>query len=67
MGINWVMRWMESKHVNKHVTQKVLIEEIEFVREIMVYTALKEGLVSDNTVKMSQVLDMMLNELEEIQ
>ncbi|MEH7071359.1 aspartyl-phosphate phosphatase Spo0E family protein [Priestia megaterium] len=40
---------------------------MEFVREIMVYTALKEGLVSDNTVKMSQVLDMMLNELEEIQ
>jgi stage 0 sporulation regulatory protein len=67
MGINWVMRSMESKHVNKHVTQKVLLEEIEFVREIMVYTALKEGLVSDNTVKMSQVLDMMLNELEEIQ
>ncbi|MED4133869.1 aspartyl-phosphate phosphatase Spo0E family protein [Priestia megaterium] len=67
MGINWVMRWMESKNVNKHVTQKVLLEEIEFVREIMVYTALKEGLVSDNTVKMSQVLDMMLNELEEIQ
>ncbi|WP_455931403.1 aspartyl-phosphate phosphatase Spo0E family protein [Priestia aryabhattai] len=58
---------MENKHVNKHVTQKVLLEEIEFVREIMVYTALKEGLVSDNTVKMSQVLDMMLNELEEIQ
>lgn len=67
MGINWVMRWMEGKQVNKHVTRKFLLEEIEFVREIMVYTALKEGLVSDNTVKMSQVLDMMLNELEEIQ
>lgn len=67
MGINWVMRWMESKQFNKHVTRKFLLEEIEFVREIMVYTALKEGLVSDNTVKMSQVLDMMLNELEEIQ
>ncbi|OLO25708.1 hypothetical protein BTA37_28650 [Priestia megaterium] len=58
---------MKSKQVNKHVTRKFLLEEIEFVREIMVYTALKEGLVSDNTVKMSQVLDMMLNELEEIQ
>ncbi|MGC9935045.1 aspartyl-phosphate phosphatase Spo0E family protein [Priestia aryabhattai] len=58
---------MESKQINKHVTRKFLLEEIEFVREIMVYTALKEGLVSDNTVKMSQVLDMMLNELEEIQ
>ncbi|WP_375347471.1 aspartyl-phosphate phosphatase Spo0E family protein (plasmid) [Priestia megaterium] len=58
---------MEGKQVNKHVTRKFLLEEIEFVREIMVYTALKEGLVSDNTVKMSQVLDMMLNELEEIQ
>lgn len=67
MGINWVMRWMESKQINKHVTRKFLLEEIEFFREIMVYTALKEGIVSDNTVKMSQVLDMMLNELEEIQ
>ncbi|MGG0463226.1 aspartyl-phosphate phosphatase Spo0E family protein [Priestia aryabhattai] len=58
---------MESKQINKHVTRKFLLEEIEFFREIMVYTALKEGIVSDNTVKMSQVLDMMLNELEEIQ
>lgn len=51
---------------NKHVTQEVLLEEIERIREIMIYTALKEGLVSDNTVKVSQELDMKLNELEEI-
>lgn len=51
---------------NKHVTQEVLLEEIERIREIMIYTALKEGLVSDNTVKVSQVLDSKLNELEEI-
>jgi stage 0 sporulation regulatory protein len=51
---------------NKHVTQEVLLEEIERIREIMIYTALKEGLVSDNTVKVSQVLDRKLNELEEI-
>ncbi|QTL52099.1 aspartyl-phosphate phosphatase Spo0E family protein [Priestia aryabhattai] len=51
---------------NKHVTQEVLLEEIERIREIMIYTALKEGLVSDNTVKVSQVLDKKLNELEEI-
>ncbi len=51
---------------NKHVTQEVLLKEIERIREIMIYTALKEGLVSENTVKVSQVLDMMLNELEEI-
>jgi stage 0 sporulation regulatory protein len=51
---------------NKHVTKEVLLEEIERIREIMIYTALKEGLVSDNTVKVSQVLDRKLNELEEI-
>ncbi|SDE42348.1 Spo0E like sporulation regulatory protein [Priestia aryabhattai B8W22] len=51
---------------NKHVTQEVLLEEIERIREIMVYTALKEGLVSDNTLKASQILDRKLNELEEI-
>ncbi|MBU8754000.1 Spo0E family sporulation regulatory protein-aspartic acid phosphatase [Priestia megaterium] len=50
----------------KHVTKEVLLEEIERIREIMIYTALKEGLVSDNTVKVSQVLDRKLNELEEI-
>jgi hypothetical protein len=50
----------------KHVTKEVLLEEIERIREIMIYTALKEGLVSDNTVKVSQVLDKKLNELEEI-
>lgn len=62
MEINWVMMGME----NKHVTQEVLLEEIERIREILIYTALKEGLVSDNTVKVSQVLDRKLNELEEI-
>ncbi len=51
---------------NKHVTQEVLLEEIERIREFMIYTALKEGLVSDNMVKVSQVLDSKLNELEEI-
>ena len=51
---------------NKHVTQEVLLEEIERIREFMIDTALKEGLVSDNTVKVSQVLDKKLNELEEI-
>jgi len=51
---------------NKHVTKEVLLEEIERIREIMMYTALKEGLVSDNTVKVSQELDMKLNKLEEI-
>lgn len=51
---------------DKHVTPEVLLEEIERLREIMINTALKEGLVSDNTVKASQVLDRKLNELEEI-
>jgi len=50
----------------KHVTKEVLLEEIELIREIMIYTALKEGLLSDNTVKVSQELDIKLNELEEI-
>ncbi|NGY76056.1 Spo0E family sporulation regulatory protein-aspartic acid phosphatase (plasmid) [Bacillus megaterium] len=51
---------------NKHVIQQTLIEEIERIREIMIRTALKEGLVSDNTIKVSQVLDRKLNELEKI-
>jgi stage 0 sporulation regulatory protein len=51
---------------NKHITQEILLEKIELIREIMIDTALKEGLVSENTVKISQVLDMMLNELEEV-
>lgn len=51
---------------DKHVTQEVLLKEIERIRKIMINTALKEGLGSDNTVKVSQVLDRKLNELEEI-
>jgi len=51
---------------DKHVTEEVLLKEIERIRRIMINTALKEGLVSDNTIKVSQVLDRKLNELEEI-
>ncbi len=51
---------------DKRVTQELLLEEIERIREIMINTALKEGLVSDNTVKVSKVLDKKLNELQEI-
>ncbi|MCR8867060.1 aspartyl-phosphate phosphatase Spo0E family protein [Priestia megaterium] len=51
---------------NTNVTQEVLLEEIERIREVLIDTALKEGLVSENTVRVSQVLDMMLNELSEI-
>ncbi|WP_176544303.1 aspartyl-phosphate phosphatase Spo0E family protein [Priestia megaterium] len=51
---------------DKHVTSEVLLEEIERLRGIMINTAVKEGLVSDNTVKVSQELDRKLNELEEI-
>lgn len=51
---------------NTNITQEVLLEEIERIREVLIDTALKEGLASKNTVKVSQVLDMMLNELEEI-
>lgn len=51
---------------DKYVTHEVLLEEIERIRKIMINTALKEGIGSDNTVKVSQVLDKKLNELEEI-
>jgi len=51
---------------DKHVTEEVLLKEIERIRRIMINTALKEGFVSDNTIKVSQVLDRKLNELEEI-
>ncbi|MEK1830581.1 aspartyl-phosphate phosphatase Spo0E family protein [Priestia megaterium] len=49
---------------NKQVTKEVLLEEIERIREFMIYTALKEGFVSDNTVKISKKLDIKLNELK---
>jgi len=50
----------------KDVSKGHLLEEIERIREIMIDTALAEGLANESTVKVSQVLDMMLNELEEI-
>lgn len=51
---------------NKSVTPEILLEEIERLREIMINTALKEGLINDNTVELSQILDRKLNELEGI-
>ncbi|MFB4322022.1 aspartyl-phosphate phosphatase Spo0E family protein [Priestia sp. BR_2] len=48
------------------VTQKVLLEEIEHVKEITVNITFKKGIVSDNMGKVSQALDKKLNELEEI-
>lgn len=43
-----------------------LLMEIEIARETMIQFAFEEGFTSDNTVKTSQVIDDLLNELQRI-
>ncbi|MEK1831318.1 aspartyl-phosphate phosphatase Spo0E family protein [Priestia megaterium] len=43
-----------------------LLMEIEIAKEIMIQFAFEEGFTSDNTVKTSQVIDDLLNELQRI-
>ncbi|TFE03393.1 MULTISPECIES: aspartyl-phosphate phosphatase Spo0E family protein [Jeotgalibacillus] len=44
--------------------QSKLLEEIEKKRQILIYTAAKEGLSSPRAVKYSQELDELLNQFE---
>lgn len=44
----------------------LLLSEIERVRELMVATGLKEGLSSPATLSISQNLDVLLNDLNNI-
>ena len=45
---------------------QVLMTEIETAREHMVMLGLTEGLTSRNTVRISQALDYLLNELSKV-
>ncbi|WP_255283956.1 aspartyl-phosphate phosphatase Spo0E family protein [Priestia megaterium] len=44
----------------------MLITEIEIMRERMIVTALEEGMDSDNTIRISKILDQLLNELDKL-
>ncbi|PFP43562.1 Spo0E family sporulation regulatory protein-aspartic acid phosphatase [Priestia megaterium] len=46
--------------------RKVLLVDIEAARELMIKVGLEEGFTSHNTILISQLVDQLLNELEEI-
>ncbi|MGW9019487.1 Spo0E family sporulation regulatory protein-aspartic acid phosphatase [Priestia megaterium] len=46
--------------------RKALLVDIEAARELMVKVGLEEGFTSHNTILISQLVDHLLNELEEI-
>ncbi|MDO6848068.1 aspartyl-phosphate phosphatase Spo0E family protein [Priestia megaterium] len=54
------MKWYRG------VVMQVLMTEIETAREHMVMLGLTEGLTSRNTVRISQTLDYLLNELSKV-
>ncbi|WP_454870994.1 aspartyl-phosphate phosphatase Spo0E family protein [Priestia megaterium] len=55
---------MNTNNVNKSEEKKATIQEIEFIREVMIYTAFKEGIKSNNTLKISIMLDQLLNKIQ---
>ncbi|MCR8925448.1 aspartyl-phosphate phosphatase Spo0E family protein [Priestia megaterium] len=50
----------------KGVTKQILITKVEIMRERMIITGLKEGLNNNNTIKMSKLMDHLLNELYKV-
>ncbi|MBX9968899.1 aspartyl-phosphate phosphatase Spo0E family protein [Priestia aryabhattai] len=50
----------------KTLTKWILITEIEITRERMIVTGLEEGFNSNNTIKISEVMDQLLNELQKV-
>nr|WP_280169312.1 aspartyl-phosphate phosphatase Spo0E family protein [Priestia megaterium]MDH3183518.1 aspartyl-phosphate phosphatase Spo0E family protein [Priestia megaterium]MDH3183690.1 aspartyl-phosphate phosphatase Spo0E family protein [Priestia megaterium]MDH3183695.1 aspartyl-phosphate phosphatase Spo0E family protein [Priestia megaterium] len=54
------MTWYNGLIIN------ALLVEIEIKREKMIQIALEEGFTSDNTIKASQFIDILLNELHRI-
>ncbi|MED3992390.1 aspartyl-phosphate phosphatase Spo0E family protein [Priestia aryabhattai] len=57
------MDWMGGYKI---LIKKRLITEIEIMRERMIVTALEEGMDSRNTIRMSKLLDQLLNELDKL-
>lgn len=43
---------------------RLLLIKIEFIRKMMMMIALEEGFTSNNTIKISQDLDVLLNRFE---
>ncbi|EGI2115047.1 aspartyl-phosphate phosphatase Spo0E family protein [Listeria monocytogenes] len=50
----------------KTVVKQILVTEIEIMRERMIVTGLEEGFHSNNTIKMSEIMDQLLNELQKV-
>ncbi|MFE7084222.1 Spo0E family sporulation regulatory protein-aspartic acid phosphatase [Priestia megaterium] len=50
----------------KILTKQILITEIEIIRERMIVTGLEEGFNSNNTIKISEIMDQLLNELNKV-
>ncbi|MFE8064770.1 aspartyl-phosphate phosphatase Spo0E family protein [Priestia aryabhattai] len=48
--------------LKRHEKRKLLFKKIEDSRALMIQTALREGFTSLNVLKMSQDLDLLLNE-----
>ncbi|WP_328234540.1 aspartyl-phosphate phosphatase Spo0E family protein [Priestia megaterium] len=44
----------------------MLITEVEIMRERRIVTGLEKGVNSDNTIKMSEIMDQLLNELNKV-
>ncbi|MEH7360527.1 aspartyl-phosphate phosphatase Spo0E family protein [Priestia megaterium] len=57
------MDWMGGYKI---LIKQRLITEIEVMREKMIVTALEEGMDSHNTIRMSKLLDQLLNELDKL-
>ncbi|MEH7200817.1 aspartyl-phosphate phosphatase Spo0E family protein [Priestia megaterium] len=51
---------------NNNGLVKALLVDIEAGRELMIQVGLEEGFASKNTVAISQFIDQLLNQLEEV-
>ncbi|MGE1115744.1 Spo0E family sporulation regulatory protein-aspartic acid phosphatase [Priestia megaterium] len=56
---------MQRYRYNSTLRNTFLVD-IEAARELMIEVGLKEGFTSNNTLIISQFIDQMLNQLEEI-
>lgn len=55
-----------QRHRYNSAVRNTFLVEIEAARELMVEVGLEEGFTSPNTLIISQFIDQMLNQLEEI-
>ncbi|AQX56559.1 aspartyl-phosphate phosphatase Spo0E family protein [Priestia flexa] len=55
-----------QKYRYNSTLRKALLVDIEEARERMIKVGLEEGFTSHNTILISQLVDQLLNELEEI-